>query len=86
MPSLTGLNRRGRPEVAIATDGTWLATSGWSGQDGADLGRRWHPRATLTGHKGAVPGVAIAPAGTWLATISGKTVRIWAADEVSLPH
>ena len=66
--------------MAIAPDGTWLAT-------GSDDGtaRTWAadgtPRATLTGHHGSVTAVAIAPDGTWLATAgSDRTVRIWAAD------
>ena len=62
--------------MAIAPDGTWLATAGpekrvriW-GQDGT-------LRAILTGHRNWVLAVAIAPDGTWLATASGdKTVRI----------
>ena len=53
--------------VAIAPDGTWLATGG---DDGTV--RTWAadgtPRATLTGHDGWVHAVAIAPDGTWLAT------------------
>ena len=53
--------------VAIAPDGTWLATGG---DDGTV--RTWAadgtPRATLTGHDGPVNAVAIAPDGTWLAT------------------
>ena len=66
--------------VAIAPDGTWLATGG---DDGTV--RTWAadgtPRATLTGHDGRVYAVAIAPDGTWLATGGGDgTVRIWAAD------
>ena len=67
--------------VAIAPDGTWLATAG---DDGTV--RTWAadgtPRATLTGHDGAVRAVAIAPDGTWLATGGGKdgTARTWAAD------
>ena len=66
--------------VAIAPDGTWLATAG---DDGTV--RTWAadgtPRATLTGHRGSVFAVAIAPDGTWLATGGDDgTVRIWAAD------
>ena len=66
--------------VAIAPDGTWLATGGGDGTV-----RTWAadgtPRATLTGHGGSVIAVAIAPDGTWLATVgSDGTVRIWAAD------
>ena len=78
----TGLNVRpltGRvTAVAIAPDGTWLAT----GSDDRTV-RIWDPatgrqRATLTGHTGPVTAVAIAPDGTWLATGSDdRTVRIW---------
>jgi WD40 repeat protein len=68
--------------VAIAPDGTWLATAGDDG-----TARTWAadgtPRATLS-HGSSVTGVAIAPDGTWLATGGGddRTVRIWAADGV----
>ena len=64
--------------MAIAPDGTWLATAS---DDGSV--RIWDPatgqqRATLTGHTGEVSAVAIAPDGTWLATASDDgTVRIW---------
>ena len=68
--------------VAIAPDGTWLATASWD-----KTARIWAadgtPRATLTGHKSPVTGVAIAPDGTWLATTSGdQTARIWAVDRL----
>jgi len=68
--------------VAIAPDGSWLATGG--GGDGTV--RTWAadgtPRATLTGHRGWVTAVAIAPDGSWLATAGSDdgTVRTWAAD------
>ena len=66
--------------VAIAPDGTWLASGG---DDGSV--RIWDPatgqqRATLTGHAGPVTAVAIAPDGTWLASAGGVatgSVRIW---------
>ncbi|QKW66134.1 hypothetical protein HUT15_37100 (plasmid) [Streptomyces sp. NA03103] len=64
--------------VAIAPDGTWLATAGndakvriWDRASGSCT-------ATLTGHTGIVSSVAIAPDGTWLATAGDdKTVRVW---------
>ncbi|MGW3954682.1 WD40 repeat domain-containing protein, partial [Streptomyces sp. NPDC004752] len=64
--------------VAIAPDGTWLATAGeatvviWDRASG-----KWTRTATLTGHTGAVKSVAIAPDGTWLATAGEATVVIW---------
>jgi WD40 repeat protein len=64
--------------VAVAPDGTWLATCSRDG-----TARIWDPttgwqRATLTGHGDAVTAVAIAPDGSWLATGSNDgTVRIW---------
>ncbi len=66
--------------VAIAPDGTWLATASDDG-----TARTWNadgtPRTTLTGHTGAVSAVAIAPDGTWLATASDDgTARTWNAD------
>ena len=64
--------------VAIAPDGTWLASGG---RDGSV--RIWdlptgRPRAVLAGHTGTVTAVAIAPDGTWLAS-GGEdgSVRIW---------
>ena len=71
--------------MAIAPDGTWLATTS---ED--KTARIWAadgtPLATLTGHKDSVRAVAIAPDGTWLATASwDKTARIWSAESVLPP-
>jgi WD40 repeat protein len=56
--------------VAIASDGTWLATGGGDGTV-----QIWDPatgrqHTVLPGHSGSVRSVAIAPDGTWLATAS----------------
>jgi WD40 repeat protein len=65
--------------VAIAPDGTWLAT-GSNDQTAQIWDTDGTPRATLTGHKYLVRSVAIAPDGTWLATADAKAVRIWDTD------
>jgi WD40 repeat protein len=64
--------------VAVAPDGSWLATG-----DGDGTVRVWdvatgQQRAALTGHTRGVSAVAVAPDGSWLATGShDKTVRVW---------
>ena len=66
--------------VAIAPDGSWLATGGSDGTARIWDAATGQPRATLTGHAGLVAAVAIAPDGSWLATGgSDGTARIWDA-------
>jgi WD40 repeat protein len=67
--------------VAIAPDGSWLATG-----DGGGMVRIWESnaaeqaRAVLVGHGRAVFAVDIAPDGSWLSTASDDgTARIWDA-------
>ncbi|MFI5066240.1 MAG: WD40 repeat domain-containing protein [Streptosporangiales bacterium] len=67
--------------MAIAPDGTWLATASFDGTT-----RIWAAdgtlRATLTGHTGSVEAVAISPDGSWLVTggTNDGRARIWAAN------
>ncbi len=81
--TLTGHTRR-CTRVAIAPDGTWLATASHDGTVriwDATRNRTAAPHRPLpTG----VNAVAISPDGTWLATTShDRTVRIWDAAPVS---
>ena len=64
--------------VAIAPDGTWLATASFDKSVRIWDSTTGRQRAVLLGHTKPVMSVAIAPDGTWLATASyDKTVRIW---------
>jgi WD40 repeat protein len=72
--------------LAVAPDGSWLASAG-------DGGEVWiwdpisgNPHHTLTGHIGGVEALAVAPDGSWLASAGdGGEVRIW--DPISgNPH
>ena len=64
--------------VAVAPDGTWLASGGWD-----QTVRIWEvatgrERAVLEDRDDAVEAVAVAPDGSWLASTGGNwTVRIW---------
>jgi WD40 repeat protein len=64
--------------VAVAPDGSWLASGGLDG-----MVRIWDVAAgqqqtTLVGHDGPVTAVAIAPDGSWLASGGDDgVVRIW---------
>ncbi|MGC5013385.1 NB-ARC domain-containing protein, partial [Streptosporangium sp. DT93] len=71
---------RGVTRLAVAPDGSWLATLSGDGTVrlwGADGGER----AVLTGHTGTAPGMRISPDGSWLVTWSSTgAVRLWEAD------
>ncbi|MGY4920261.1 NB-ARC domain-containing protein [Streptomyces sp. 900116325] len=67
--------------VAIAPDGTWLATAGETYVHDEAV-RIWDPAsgkqtATLTGNTIMVQELAIAPDGTWLALAAAGGVQIW---------
>jgi WD40 repeat protein len=67
--------------VAVAPDGTWLASGSSDGTVRIWDTATGQARATLKGHGGRVRSVAVAPDGTWLATGSDdNTVRIWDAS------
>jgi hypothetical protein len=64
--------------VAVAADGTWLATACEDGTARIWDAATGQQRATLVGHTSWVMAVAIAADGTWLATGGGdRTARIW---------
>ena len=72
----------GRSALAVAPDGSWLATAPVY----SVVGRGWDVRiwdlATGTAryaleHTGAVSALAVAPDGSWLASASNDEVRVW---------
>jgi WD40 repeat protein len=73
--------------VAIAPDGSWLASADDSGEV-----RIWDPlagtiRHTLTGHTREVRTLAIAADGSWFASAGGdRTVRIWDPATGAIRH
>jgi WD40 repeat protein len=81
LPAQGVIESEGAKGIAIAPDGTWLATV-----DGVDGGVRIWDTATATHRVELVaPGnaggaLAIAPDGTWLASGHGRTVFIWDTD------
>jgi WD40 repeat protein len=80
--TLTGATLTGHDDsvlaVAIAPDGTWLATASSDHTARIWDAATWSERAVLAGHDDSVLAVAIALDGTWLATgSSDRSVRIW---------
>jgi WD40 repeat protein len=75
--TLTG-HTDGVRALAVAPDGSWLASAGYGGEV-----RIWDPitgtaRHTLTGHTPEVRTLAVAPDGSWLASTGDDgTLRIW---------
>ena len=67
----------GISQLAIAPDGTWLATGAWEGSVQIWDAVTRQERAHVYGHHGPVRTVAIAPDGTWLVTGDDGSVRIW---------
>ena len=64
--------------MAVAPDGSWLATGGEDGTVRIWDAATGQERAILTGHTGRVRAVAVAPDGSWLATGSQDgTVQVW---------
>jgi WD40 repeat protein len=64
--------------VAVAQDGTWLASGGWDGMVRIWDVASWAEQVSMTCHPDGVWAVAVAPDGTWLASGgSDKTVRVW---------
>jgi WD40 repeat protein len=64
--------------VAVAPDGSWLASGGEDGTVRIWDAATWQELDALTGHTGGVMSVAVAADGSWLAS-GGEdgTVRIW---------
>jgi WD40 repeat protein len=77
----------GESALAVAPDGSWLASADHSGRV-----RIWDPttgiaRRTLTGHTSTVRPLAVAPDGSWLASADHDgNVRIWDAATGASRH
>ena len=66
--------------VAVAPDGSWIATASGDGTARVWDAATGHERAVLKGHTGGVNAVAVAPDGSWIATAGyDGTARVWDA-------
>ncbi|MFF5446382.1 NB-ARC domain-containing protein [Streptomyces sp. NPDC012888] len=65
--------------VAVAPDGTWLATGDDRGEVRLWDVRAGHCTAVLSGHRGPVKALAVSPDGTWIASgaTTDREVRLW---------
>lgn len=76
---LVTLSGSGAGGLAIAPDGTWLATTGGDSGKVRLWSAHGEPRGTVTAHTEAVSALAIAPDSTWFATAALGQVRLWDA-------
>jgi WD40 repeat protein len=69
--------RVGISAIAVASDGTWLATAGGAGTVRIWDTTTWQSRTVLAPRKRGVSALAVAPDGSWLAAGGNGEIRIW---------